>query len=153
MLPMLMTDMCFQVCGSLLPGHLAVWGTGPRYQAPADQRRPQRDLCHFEGLSLSPPSHCKHPARSSSMRDFSRGKKEVKCPLPAGCSQCLSSAVRLCPSGASRPLALRLRSSGTGLKAMNLSQSACKIGCQLKWYVPYRELLGFVFFFCPGSAK
>lgn len=51
-----MIDMCFQVCGSLQPGHLAVRGTRPRDQAPADQRRPQRDLCHSEGPSRFRPA-------------------------------------------------------------------------------------------------
>lgn len=85
--------LCVQVCGSVQPGHLAVRGTRPRHQAPADQRRPQRRLCHSEGPSWLRPAAAKHSHRSHSgwrmrggvgVRGGGREKRSrVVCPLDA----------------------------------------------------------------------
>lgn len=116
--PLLMIGMCFQVCGSLQPGHLAVRGTGPRDQAPADQRRPQRDLCHSEGPSWLCPRRSIHPA-SCDLVGGAKRKGHVSSarwmqPPPFIRGQTLPGARWL----------FERHPVGLGPKAMNLSQSA-----------------------------
>lgn len=127
MLSVLRIELCFQVCGSLQSGHLAVRGTRPRDQAPADQRRPQRDLCHSEGPSRLRPAAAHIQLAQTACCNLVGGEERARGAL--GGEGHVSSVDVFHLRSDSVPAVPGARwlfeRHPVGLEAMNLSQSAC----------------------------